>query len=431
MVEARTWLESTKKRGMALGLKSTKTVLDRLQLTLPPHIIHVAGSNGKGTVCALMAAALSLNGIENVLFTSPHVARIEERIRRNGCPISPHGFDAALLRIHHAANGDEFNSVIELTFFEVTYLVSMVCSVGSAVLILETGLGGRLDATRSGPATASMVTSVSLEHTDILGSNLPTIAQEKVAITRPHCPIIIRDPENHEVRQAMLTEVLNAGNEALNETLGPGKAHFVTIPKEATVHEEAGLLAYALFDTLSFTTEFIEQARLILRWPARMQPLTKLETSTHPFLLDAAHNPSGLRRIIPELERYITQHAPKKDGQPLWTLLFGTSPQHNLTEFLSPLHDLCRRLPPKQIVLTQPHGGRYPGVAIELLLEQNWSSDTPLSAASASQAVETLSAYSEDEVGLVVSLGSLYLQGNLLNVFDWASDENLSLFAKH
>ena len=431
MVEARSWLESTKKRGMALGLKSTKTVLDRLQLTLPPHIIHVAGSNGKGTVCALMAASLSLNGIENILFTSPHVARIEERIRRNGCPISSQEFDSALLRIHHAANGAEFNSVIELTFFEVTYLVSMVCSAGSTVLILETGLGGRLDATRCGPATASLVTSVSLEHTDILGSNLPAIAQEKVAVTRPHCPIIIRDPENLEVRQAMLTEVLNAGNEDLNEIPAPGKAHFVTIPKEATVHEEAGFLAYALFDTLGFATEFIEQARDILRWPARMQQLTALETSTHPYLLDAAHNLSGLRRILPELERYITQHAPEKDGQPLWTLLFGTSPQDDLTEFLTPLHDLCRRMPPKQIVLTQPHGGRYPGVAIALLLEQNWSSNMPLSAASASQAVETLSAYSEDEVGLVVSLGSLYLQGNLLNVFDWASDENLSLFAKH
>ena len=431
MVEARSWLESTKKRGMALGLKSTKTVLDRLQLTLPPHIIHVAGSNGKGTVCALMAASLSLNGIENILFTSPHVARIEERIRRNGCPISSQEFDSALLRIHHAANGAEFNSVIELTFFEVTYLVSMICSAGSTVLILETGLGGRLDATRCGPATASLVTSVSLEHTDILGSNLPAIAQEKVAITRPHCPIIIRDPENLEVRQAMLTEVLNAGNEDLNEIPAPGKAHFVTIPKEATVHEEAGFLAYALFDTLGFATEFIEQARDILRWPARMQQLTALETSTHPYLLDAAHNLSGLRRILPELERYITQHAPEKDGQPLWTLLFGTSPQDDLTEFLTPLHDLCRRMPPKQIVLTQPHGGRYPGVAIALLLEQNWSSNMPLSAASASQAVETLSAYSEDEVGLVVSLGSLYLQGNLLNVFDWASDENLSLFAKH
>lgn len=431
MVEARSWLDSTKKRGMSLGLKSTKTVLDRLQLNLPSHIIHVAGSNGKGTVCALMAVALSLSGIENVLFTSPHVARIEERIRKNGTPLSSQEFDNALEQIYHAAIGDNFNPPIELTFFEVSYLVSMIASVGSEVLILETGLGGRLDATRSGPATASLVTSISREHIDILGPNIATIAQEKAAIARPDCPIVIRDPEDHDVRQAMLTEVLNAGNEALNETPAPAKAYFVTIPIDVTVREEAGLLAHALFDSIGFATDTIEQAKQILRWPARMQPLTKLETSTHPYLLDAAHNPSGMRRIIPELERYISRHAPQKNGQPVWTLLFGTSPQQNLIEFLSPLHDLCRRIPPRHTLLTQPHGGRYPGVAIETLLGQNWSSATPLGVASASEAVETLSTYSEDEVGLVVSLGSLYLQGNLLDVFDWASDENLSLFAKH
>ena len=170
---ARSWLESTKKRGMALGLKGTKSVLDRLGLTLPRHIIHVAGSNGKGTVSALMATALVLNDIDNVLFTSPHV---------------------------------------DLTFFEVTYLVSIISSVGSEVLILETGLGGRLDATRSGPATASLVTAVSREHVDVLGSELSSIAREKAAISRPNCPLIIRDPEDEEVRQAMLLEALNAGN---------------------------------------------------------------------------------------------------------------------------------------------------------------------------------------------------------------------------
>jgi folylpolyglutamate synthase/dihydropteroate synthase len=69
VVEVRTWLESTKKRGMALGLKGTRTVLDRLQLSLPEHILHVAGSNGKGTVCALMATGLGLDGIGNVLFS--------------------------------------------------------------------------------------------------------------------------------------------------------------------------------------------------------------------------------------------------------------------------------------------------------------------------------------------------------------------------
>jgi dihydrofolate synthase/folylpolyglutamate synthase len=430
VVEARSWLESTKKRGMALGLKGTKTVLDRLQLNLPSHIIHVAGSNGKGTVCALMAASLSIGGTENVLFTSPHVARIEERIRRNGIPISSQEFDEAVEKIYHAAIGDTLNQAIELTFFEVTYLVSMIASVGSDVLILETGLGGRLDATRSGPATASLVTSVSREHIDILGSDLPTIAQEKVAIARPNCPIIIRNPESHEVREAMLWEIQNAGNEALNETLAPAHAFFVTIPKGSTVKDEAGVLASALFESLGFTTESIDQAKQTLQWPARMQLLTEHETSTHPYLLDAAHNSSGLRRILPELERYVSEHAPQKNGQPVWTLLFGTSPQHNLAEFLSPLHDLCRRMPPQNILLTQPHGGRYPGIETETLLEQKWSNAAPLSVASAQQAVETLATYSEADVGLVVSLGSLYLQGNILNVFDWATDENLSLLAK-
>ena len=161
-----------------------------------------------------------------------------------------------------------------------------------------------------------------------------------------------------------------------------------------------------------------------------MHLLSNNETSTHPFLLDAAHNPSGLRRIIPELERFISLHAPKTDNGPLWTLLFGTSPQQSLAEFLSPLHELCRRMPPKQILLTQPQGGRYPGVEVEILAEQQWSIP-PLKFASASQVVETLRTHSEAEIGLVVSLGSLYLQGNLLNIFDWTSDENLSLFAKH
>jgi len=415
---------------MALGLKGTKTVLDRLQLILPTQIIHVAGSNGKGTVCALMAASLSLSGIENVVFTSPHVARIEERIRRNGTPLSSQEFDEALERIHHAAVGDTSNAAIELTFFEVTYLVSMITSVGSEVLILETGLGGRLDATRSGPATVSLVTSVSREHIDILGTNMPTIAREKAAIARPHCPIIIRDPEDHDVRQAMLSEALNAGNETLDETPAPAHVQFVTIPKQRTVREEAGILAHALFDSIGFATNTIEQAEQILRWPARMQKLTKLETSSHPYLLDAAHNPSGLRRILPELEQYISQHAPREKGQPVWTLLFGTSPQSDLTEFLFPLHEMCRRIPPKQILLTQPHGGRYPGVTTEILLKQNWSNNTPLSVDSAVQAVNKLSSCPEEDVGLVVSLGSLYLQGNVLNAFGWASDENLSLFAK-
>lgn len=412
---------------MALGLQGTKTVLNRLQIEFPPHIIHVAGSNGKGTVCALMSTAFTLNNIDNVLFTSPHVARIEERIRRNGTPISSHEFDEALNQIQRASIGDENNSAIELTFFEITYLIAMITSAGSEVLLLETGLGGRLDATRSGPATASLVTAVSREHMEILGSNLPKIAREKAAIARPSCPIIIRDPEDIEVRNAMEEETLNAGNTSLDEIQAPAQATFVPIPSGVGVREEAAVMASALFETLGFSTASIEQAKSVLRWPARLHFLNQKETSTHPYLLDAAHNPSGIRRVLPELEELLSQHAPNSN----WTLIFGTSPQHDLADFLAPLHDLCQRLPPKQILLTQPHGGRYPGVDVNDLLEQKWTIKNPLTFASADQAIEYLATQSEDSVGLVVSLGSLYLQGNILNFFNWASDENLSLVAKH
>ena len=163
VVDVRKWLQSTKHRGMALGLEGTKTVLDRLNLALPSHIIHVAGSNGKGTVCALMSTALGLGDVEHVMFSSPHVVRVEERIRRNCVPISPNEFNRALGLVYAASQGDGIQSGVDLTFFEVTYLVAMICSQGSKVLILETGLGGRLDATRSGPATVSLVTWLAVE----------------------------------------------------------------------------------------------------------------------------------------------------------------------------------------------------------------------------------------------------------------------------
>ena len=416
---------------MSLGLQGTLTVLQRLDLTLPEEIIHVAGSNGKGTVCAIMAASLSINGRKNVLFTSPHVARIEERVRRNGTPISSREFDEALIRIHHAATGDSNIPHIELTFFEITYLVAMVASQGCEVLILETGLGGRLDATRSGPATISLVTSVSLEHRDILGPDLPSIAREKAAIARPNCSIVIRDPEDENVRHAMLDEARNAGNPMIGEMIGPADASFVSISTGVGVVDEAAELASAVFEKIGYSTNYIEQAKQVLRWPARMHFLSNRETSSHPYLLDAAHNPSGLRRILPELEQFITQHAPHSANGPVWSLLFGTSPQHDLSEMLSPLHDMCQRIPPQQILLTLPHGGRYPGVEIEVLLEEKWLLEKPLTSPSASHAIEKLASDPADNVGLVVSLGSLYLQGNILNSFEWASDENLSLFAKH
>lgn len=430
MVEARTWLESTKKRGMALGLKETRTVLDRLQLSLPEHILHVAGSNGKGTVCALMATSLGLDNIENVLFSSPHVVRLEERVRRNGIPLSSEEFDEALLLIHDAACSQDHEFTVDLTFFEVTYLVAMIASQGCSVLILETGLGGRLDATRCGPATASLVTSVTREHVDILGGDLPTIAREKAAIARPNCPIFIRKPTEQSVLDAMKLEANTAGNPELGEVPSPSEVHVIAIPSDSSVRKEAFLLALAVFQHIGLPTASLIHARQHLRWLARMQFLSSEATSSHPYLLDAAHNPSGLLRILPELEQYILQYAPKHNSLPVWSLVFGTSPQDDLGQFLEPLLDFCHRCPPKQIVLTRPQGGRYPGVSVDALIQQNWQRNDVQHYPLPVDAINALASCESKNVGLVVSLGSLYLQGNLLSAFGWSTDEHLSLYAK-
>ena len=109
-------------------LKNTHEMIQRLDLDLQQKkIIHVAGSNGKGTACALMSASLTLSGYSNLLFTSPHVSR--GRKRRIDCkPISKDDFDFALKEIYHLSKGETESDLIKLTFFEVTFLVSLICA---------------------------------------------------------------------------------------------------------------------------------------------------------------------------------------------------------------------------------------------------------------------------------------------------------------
>jgi len=365
----RQWLES--RRVMSLGLERVKSALERLgRPDKKMRIIHVAGSNGKGTACATIALALQLGGHKVGLFTSPHVSRIEERIRINGVPISSKNFDDALIRVREV---DE-----NLTFFEITYLAALVACEGVDWMVLETGLGGRLDATRSADADYCLITSLSLEHSDVLGDSLEKIATEKAGIFRQGVPLFV---EETEVKSAI-------------EKVAPDA---IFLPRDEIIEN--------LLSSLGVEFNLIK-ARQELNWPARMQNI-----ASPAMLLDSAHNPSGMEYALSIIEPDLP-----KD----WILLFGTSPQNDMDAFLRPIKELCNRKPPRKIILTKPQGGRYLGVFPEDdLFDLRYE-----------KPAEALAYAISLDSELILSIGSLYLQGNLLSILGLDSDEHLSLMTQ-
>ena len=153
---------------MKLGLENCRILLSRLG---QPHLdfpsVHVAGSNGKGSLCVQLSAAASASGLTTGLFTSPHLMTVEERIRIDGRPIAPKNFDRALTKVREAS---ELDPKCSPTYFETTFLAAMVAFSEAGVQrgIIETGMGGRLDATRLVDADLCFLTTVSMEHLSLI-----------------------------------------------------------------------------------------------------------------------------------------------------------------------------------------------------------------------------------------------------------------------
>ena len=167
-------------------------------------VIHVAGSNGKGSVCSFLAHMLYAGEKTVGLFTSPHLVDIRERFRINGALCSEESFLDAFLRVRQAADRIQEKGLAHPTFFEFIFAMGMVIFEEAQVeyIILETGLGGRLDATNSFPSPIlTVITSISLEHTEILGDTIPLIAAEKAGIIKPGIPVVYdgNEPEASKV----------------------------------------------------------------------------------------------------------------------------------------------------------------------------------------------------------------------------------------
>ncbi len=407
---------------MALGLQNTSKLLKLLDLKLSnTTIIHVAGSNGKGTLCALLATNFTLTEQSNVLFSSPHLCRVEERIRIGGVPVTADLFDEAVKMIQLVS----ITSNIIPTFFEVTFLASMIVASKTNVkfLILETGLGGRLDATRCAPADLALLTSISMEHTDILGGEINQIIKEKAAIARPGKPIIARVMNTIDYQKIVEDVAQNCYQSLIDGEKQPAQCHFIDIPDGTTARKEARILAQRALTILS-QKSMLGDAEELLNWPGRLQRISL--PSGHKMILEAAHNPTGLEKISPELMNLIsTEYSAQKT-----CIIFATSPQQDMTAMLDGIATICNEIGNVELILTKPHGGRYPGVEPKILSQYPWPTTEIHHYQHVRDALEVLLQRAPEKCGTILSIGSLYLQGNILTYLGLDGDEDLSLIPK-
>ena len=189
------WLQLVEQRSpervIDLGLERVRAVAARMGLRVTVPVFTVAGTNGKGSVCVLLEAMLRAAGSRSGVYTSPHLLRFEERCRIDGANAAPEALAASFARVE-AARGD-----VPLTYFEFTTLgiLDALTRAGVDALILEVGLGGRLDAVNIVDADCAILTSVGLDHTHLLGATREDIGREKAGIMRAGCPAIVCDAQ--------------------------------------------------------------------------------------------------------------------------------------------------------------------------------------------------------------------------------------------
>jgi dihydrofolate synthase/folylpolyglutamate synthase len=279
---------------------------------LPP-VIHVAGTNGKGSVCALARAVAEAAGLSVHVFTSPHLVRFNERIRLAGKLVTDEQLAEALDAIE-AVNGPQ-----QITVFEAITAAAfwLFARTPADLCIVEVGLGGRLDATNVLTPAACAITSISLDHQDFLGGTLEAIAAEKAGIIKPGIPVVtgFHPPEVLTRIAAIAAEknapLLRRGHEWTAEPTATGMVFDgIALPPPALTGahqvENAGI-AIAALRAAGFTIspEAMAKGLQAAEWPARMQRLRGALAKTLPegseLWLDGAHNPGGAEVLAAQL----------------------------------------------------------------------------------------------------------------------------------
>ncbi len=291
-------LTSSGKFRISLGLERISAILDLLGNPQDKlNCIHIAGTNGKGSVCSIIASILNEAGKKVGLYTSPHLFKYTERIKICGVDISDEDFTKYVFEICDLAEKNN----IDLTEFEILTAVMFKCFAdnGVEVAVLETGLGGRYDATNViKKHLCSAITHVDFDHTERLGDALDKIAYEKAGIMKKDCPCIVF--EGKEVYYDVAREV-----GALLEVISP----YTTSQKDdgntltlrgINQRENLGLALAVIekvFPEISWLA--VEKGLKNVKHPCRFQYIAEKN-----LIIDGAHNPNGIKSLVENLDFY-------------------------------------------------------------------------------------------------------------------------------
>jgi len=260
-------------------------------------VIHVGGTNGKGSTAAMCEAVLRAGGLRTGLYTSPHLGRFTERIRIGGVEIDRERLGGLHLRARRM--------IEELTFFEQATILGLLAfaDAGVEATVLEVGLGGRLDATNVVDADVAVVTGVALDHADVLGATLAEIAAEKGGIFKPGRVAVIGRGGLEEGAALLATEARRrgAGRVIVAGDLPPGWQ----VGLRGAHQRLNGAAALAAIDALGGVPEAARRQGLAeARWPGRFEELTVAASDGSPraVVLDGAHNPHAAAALATAMD---------------------------------------------------------------------------------------------------------------------------------
>jgi dihydrofolate synthase/folylpolyglutamate synthase len=395
------YLFSLEQFGIKFGLDNISTLVARLghpERTF--QSVHIAGTNGKGSVTAMVDAALRAAGHRSARYTSPHLIDLTERFVIDGRPVSEDALVAVIADLQRVVASllDDGRLSAPPTFFEVTTAAAfeLFRRAGVAVAVVEVGLGGRLDATNVVLPAATAITSIAFDHERYLGSTIEEIAFEKAGIIKPGVPVVIGElePEASGVIHRVARE---RGADVIRTTAADARGFSIGLPG---VHQAGNAaIAVKLLETLDaqgmlVPREAIARGLAQPEWPGRLDH--RRLADGRELLLDAAHNPAGAAALASYLRA--------EPGGP-WPLVFAAMKDKDTPRMFAALLPAVSHL-----ILTR---ATSPRSADPSALEAQARAISDVQVTIAPSPAEALAIAWRDAPRIVVA-GSIFLLGDVL-----------------